>query len=67
MMNKLRAKIAERGLSVSEFRKKAELSSDTWYRRVRKGVTSFSVAEIRRIASALDLTAAECAEIFFNW
>lgn len=66
MMNKLRAKIAERGLSVSAFREKAEQSSDTWYRRARKGVTSFSVAEIRRIVSALDLTTAECAENFFN-
>lgn len=66
MMNKLRAKIAERGLSVSEFREKAELITDTSYRRVRKGITSFGVAEIRRIASALDLTAAECAEIFLN-
>lgn len=63
-MNKLKAKIIDRGLSVAEFLRQTGISRDLWYRRCRKGPQAFRVEEVLTIAKALDLSDAEVREIF---
>ncbi len=64
--NKLKGKVVERGLSGSEVATALGISQSTYYRKISKGGTSFTVAQVRKIAEVLNLSSEECNAIFFS-
>ena len=52
-MNKLKAKVIEREMSMSEFFEQTGIGRDVWYRRCRKGPGAFHISEVT--AKGLDL------------
>lgn len=56
-INKLKAKIVEQGLSVSEVADKIGIDHSTFYRRLNNGGENFSVREVKKISKILDLSA----------
>lgn len=63
--NKLKAKIAERGLTMKELAENINISSSTFSQKV-SGKVKFSQDDIRKIDKELNLTADELREIFFS-
>lgn len=64
-VDKLKGKITERRMSVDVLAAFVGINQSTLYRRLNKGGGTFTIDEASKIASALDLTAAEVNEIFF--
>ena len=65
-MNKLRAKIVERGFFIGEFLKSIGMSRTKWYHRCSRGMGDFSIEEVLSITKVLDLTNEEILEIFLT-
>lgn len=63
--NKLKAKIAERGLTMKELAENINMSSSTFSQKV-SGKVKFSQDDIRKIDKKLNLTADELREIFLS-
>lgn len=63
--NKLKAKIAERGLTMKELAKNINISSATFSQKV-SGKVKFSQDDIRKIDKELSLTTDEVREIFLS-
>lgn len=63
--NKLKAKIAERGLTMKELAKNINMSSATFSQKV-SGKVKFSQDDIRKIDLELSLTTDELREIFLS-
>lgn len=63
--NKLKAKIAERGLTMKELAENISISSSTFSQKV-SGKVKFSQDDIRKIDKELNLTADELREIFLS-
>lgn len=63
--NKLKAKIAEAGLTMSELAKNINMSSATFSQKAN-GKIKFSQEDIRKIDKELALTPEEIREIFLN-
>ena len=62
--NVIRAKIVERGESVATIAPAIGLNRATLYRKLRCP-DKFSIAEVRKLAEVLHLSAKEAEEIFF--
>ena len=63
--NKLKAKIAEVGLTMAELAKNIKMSSATFSQKVN-GKVRFSQEDIRKIDKELNLTPEEIKDIFFK-
>lgn len=63
--NKLKAKIAERGLTMKKLAENINISSSTFSQKV-SGKVKFSQDDIRKIDKELNLTADELREIFLS-
>lgn len=63
--NKLKSKIAEAGLTMSELAKRVNISSATFSQKT-SGKIKFSQDDIRKIDKELNLTADDIREIFLN-
>ena len=63
--NKLKAKIAERGLTMKELAENINISSSTFSQKV-SGKVKFSQDDIRKIDKELNLTTDELREIFLS-
>lgn len=63
--NKLKAKIAERGLTMKELAENINMSSATFSQKV-SGKVKFSQDDIRKIDQELSLTTDELREIFLS-
>lgn len=63
--NKLKAKIAEAGLTMTELAKRLKMSSATFSQKVN-GKIKFSQEDIRNIDKELNLKPEEIREIFLN-
>ena len=63
--NKLKAKIAERGLTMKEFAENINMSSATFSQKI-SGKIKFYQEDIRKIDAELKLTSEELREIFFD-
>ena len=64
-INKLKAKIAERGLTMKEFAENINMSNATFSQKL-SGKIKFYQDDIRKIDRELDLTSDELKEIFFK-
>lgn len=65
-IDKLRGKIVERRMTVEIVAKTIGLTASTLYRRLNNGGGKFTVNEVSKIATLLNLTADELNEIFFT-
>jgi predicted transcriptional regulator len=66
--NKLKAKIIELGMNVSELCKKIHMDQSTFYRKVRSsGCSKFTIGEAHAICDALGMKKEDAAEIFLAW
>jgi plasmid maintenance system antidote protein VapI len=63
--NKLKAKIIERGLSVTDFAAKIEMDRSSLYRKL-SNAERITIGEATRIKEALDMTSEEASAIFFG-
>ena len=63
-INKLRAKIVEKGLNVESFSRLIGVNRSSMYRKLNNG--RFTIAEALRIKEALELSTKEASDIFFN-
>lgn len=63
-INKLKAKLVENGMTVSELASLIEVNPSTLYRRFQLG-ENFTIKEANEIAMILGLSAKELNEIFF--
>lgn len=64
-INKLKAKLVENDISVSQLAYKVGLNQATMYRRFNGG-ENFSIKEASEIARILNLSADELNDIFFS-
>ena len=64
-VNKLKAKMVEKGTNVELLAKSIGMNKSTLYRKLNKGGEDFSIKEIRLIASELDISDEEAIVIFF--
>lgn len=64
-VNKLKAKIAEEGLTMKELAEKINVSSATFSQKA-SGKIKFSQEDIRKIDKELNLTSDELREIFLS-
>ena len=62
--SKLRGKITEAGMTVGEFCEKAGFNRSTFDRKIH-GKSQFTLGEIRRIITILELSDADARNIFF--
>jgi DNA-binding Xre family transcriptional regulator len=65
-INKLKAKIVEKGLNVSKLADMMEVDRSTLYRKMQNGGESFTVKEVNSIVGLLELSPNEAVEIFFG-
>ena len=64
--NKLRGKIAESGINISELSKLIGIDKSTFYRKMDDAEGSFTVKEVYCIADVLELSAEDVHNIFFS-
>ena len=64
-INKLKGKIVEKGVTVSELADKIDLNKATLYRKINDNGENFTIKETEKIAIILNLTAKEINDIFF--
>lgn len=60
----LREKIAESGLTVEELSAVAGIDPSTYYRKMNTDGENFTVAQAKKMATALGLTSEEASRIF---
>lgn len=65
-MNLLKSKIIENGLSVEKIVESIGINKSTFYRKLANKGENFTVEEVYKIASSLNLSAMEVNAIFFN-
>lgn len=65
-INKLKAKLVERGLNVSKLADMMEVDRSTLYRKMKNNGETFTVKEVNTLVKLLDLTPSEAVEIFFG-
>lgn len=66
-VNKLRAKLVERGLTVEEVAGRLGVNRSTLYRKMKdRSGNSFTVRDVQKLSNILNLTAAEIDDIFFG-
>lgn len=65
-LNKLKGKIVECGLSVSEVAEKIGVDKATLYRKLNSGGKKITIGEADLIAKTLGLNSAEASAIFFS-
>ena len=63
-INKLKGKIAERGMTQISLSNALQMSPSTLHRKIKSGGLGFSIGEIHRLAEILHLTQTETDEIF---
>lgn len=63
--NKLKGKIVERGLNIDELSKSIGMNKSTFYRRLNEKGETFSIKEVNKMCSTLNLTSEEATAIFF--
>ncbi len=64
--NKLKAKIVENGMNVSELAVKIGMDKSTLYRKIASDGESMTVKDANAIVRALNLTSADALAIFFS-
>lgn len=64
-VNKLKGKIVERGLTLDELAKQANISRSTLYKRMQSDGKDFTIEEADSIAKVLGLGFEEVNSIFF--
>lgn len=64
--SKLKGKIVESGLGISQIAEKLGINVSTLYRKISNGGQNFTIKEAQQLAELLHLTGAEVNEIFFN-
>lgn len=63
--NKLKAKIIEKGFTITSFAKKLGISKTTLSQKINNKI-KFSQMDIRKISDSLELTVQEIKDIFLN-
>lgn len=61
---KLKGKLVEKGITVSEMSSKLGIAPSTFYRKIKNN--SFEIGEADKIVHALLLSAQEATDIFFS-
>lgn len=64
-INKLKGKIAEKGMSIPTLADKADIDKATIYRKISTDGEGFTVKQVDDICSVLELTLEEAESIFF--
>ena len=64
--NKLKAKIVENGLNISELAAKIGMDKSTLYRKIANNGETMTVKDANAIVRALNLTSADALAIFFS-
>lgn len=64
--NKLKAKIVENGMNVSELAAKIGMDKSTLYRKIANDGESMTVKDANAIVRALNLSSADAIAIFFS-
>lgn len=62
---KLKGKMVEKGVSAENLATEIDVDRSTLYRKLKSG-ESFTVGEVQKIITALDLTRDETHDIFFS-
>lgn len=66
-VNKLKAKVVERGLTVGEVAEQLGINRSTLYRKMRDQTgKSFTVKEVQHLSTILQLTTTEIQDIFYG-
>lgn len=65
-VNKLKGKIVEHGMSISEFALKIGVDRATLYRRLGSDGRDFTIEEADLIVKELELSCSEASAIFFS-
>lgn len=65
-VNKLKGKIVENGMTISDLAEKMRMDKATLYRKLGNNAGTLSVNEANAIVSILGLTAEEAMAIFFS-
>ena len=65
-INKLKGKIVEKGINVSDLAKALGINKSTLYRKLKNNGENISIREAVGMINELDLSAEEANEIFFN-
>lgn len=63
---KLRGKIAERGMTQEKLAREIPMDKSTFSRKMKSEALDFSVGEMHRIATILELTDTEASDIFLT-
>ena len=63
-VNKLKQRIADRGMTVEQLSEKIGIDDSTYYRKIASGGTAFSIEQVQKIVAILGLSGAEAKEIF---
>ena len=64
-INKLKGKIVEKGINVSDLAKALGINKSTLYRKLKNNGENISIREAVGMINELDLSAEEANEIFF--
>lgn len=65
-VNKLKAKMVERGLNVSQVAEKIGIDRSSLYRKLNNEGETLTVKEAKAIVKVLNITPSEAAQIFFG-
>ena len=65
-VNKLKAKMVERGLNVSQVAEKIGIDRSSLYRKLNNQGETLTVKEAKAIVKVLNITPREAASIFFG-
>jgi transposase-like protein len=65
-INKLKGRIVEHGMSVSELAQKIGIDTSTLYRKMASNGENFLIRDVDAIANELSLTGREVNAIFFS-
>ena len=65
-VNKLKAKMVERGLNVSQVAEKIGIDRSSLYRKLNNQGETLTVKEAKAIVKVLNITPSEAAQIFFG-
>lgn len=65
-INKLKARVVENGMSLSELAKEMGIDKSTLYRKLRDDGAGLLVGEATQIISILNLSTEDAAGIFFS-
>lgn len=54
------------GVQISDIANALNIDQSTYYRKIKDGGGSFTIAQVQRMADILKLSACECSQIFFG-